>query len=114
MLTISCELEKQANYDTMYLLIIINRSGAFFVTMINVFLAYLCATIIKKSYFGSGVNKRPINQKIKPRKKPKGIPLWCSRLRILNCHCSGLGSCCGMGSIHGVAQWVKDLALQQL
>ena len=27
------------------------------------------------------------------------VPLWHSRLRIQCCHWSGLGCCCGMGSI---------------
>ena len=38
------------------------------------------------------------------------IPLWCSRLRILQ----PLGHCWGMGSIPNPGQWVKDLALPQL
>ena len=29
------------------------------------------------------------------------VPLWYSRLRILNCNCSGLGNCCGLASIPG-------------
>ena len=28
-----------------------------------------------------------------------GVPLWHSRLRIWHCHCSGLGHCCGIGSL---------------
>ena len=31
----------------------------------------------------------------------KGVLLWCSGLRIWCCHCSGLGCCCGAGSISG-------------
>ena len=30
-----------------------------------------------------------------------GVRLWCSRLRIKCCHCSGLGWCCGLGLIPG-------------
>ena len=30
------------------------------------------------------------------------LPLWCSRLRIWWCHCSGLGHCCGEGSVPGL------------
>ena len=29
------------------------------------------------------------------------FPWWHSRLRIWHCHCSGLGSCCGVGSVLG-------------
>ena len=28
-----------------------------------------------------------------------GVLLWCSEFRIWCCHCSGLGCCCGSGSI---------------
>ena len=28
--------------------------------------------------------------------------MWCSRLRIWHCHCSGLGSCCGKVSVPGL------------
>ena len=27
------------------------------------------------------------------------VPLWCSRLRILRCHCSSSGRCRGAGSL---------------
>ena len=31
------------------------------------------------------------------RSKLLGVLLWCSRLRIWQCHCSGLGHCHGVG-----------------
>ena len=31
----------------------------------------------------------------------RGVLMWHGRLRILCCHCSGLGCCYGMGSITG-------------
>ena len=31
----------------------------------------------------------------------RGVPLWCSGLRIWSCHCSSSGHCCGTGSILG-------------
>ena len=39
--------------------------------------------------------------------------MWCCRLRIWHCHCSGLGHCCGMGLIPGwgtsaCLRWVKN------
>ena len=36
-----------------------------------------------------------------PKKVKFGVPVWCSRLRIWHCHCSGSGRWCGMGSIPG-------------
>ena len=33
---------------------------------------------------------------------PVGVPLWGSWLRVQRCHCSGLGRCCGVGSIPGL------------
>ena len=30
-----------------------------------------------------------------------GAPLWCSELKIQQCHCSVSGHCCGAGSIPG-------------
>ena len=34
--------------------------------------------------------------------------MWVSGLKIWCCHCSGLGCCCGVGSIPGL--WVRSLA----
>lgn len=34
--------------------------------------------------------------------KSLGFPLWISGLRIWPCYCSGLGCCCGTGSIRGL------------
>ena len=33
---------------------------------------------------------------------PKGVPLWCSGLRIQHCHCSGSSCWCGLGWIPGL------------
>ena len=38
-------------------------------------------------------------EKLLDRKKYLGSSLWRSTLRIQRCHCSGLGHCCGAGSI---------------
>ena len=36
------------------------------------------------------------------RRAPLRVPWWCSRLRILHCHCHGSGGCCGVDSIPGL------------
>ena len=35
------------------------------------------------------------------QQRQKGVLMWHSELRILHCHCKGLGRCCGVGSIPG-------------
>ena len=35
------------------------------------------------------------------RRPGKRVLLWCNRLRIQDCHCSGLCCCCGTGSFPG-------------
>ena len=38
------------------------------------------------------------------------VPLWCSRLRIQPCHCSGSGPCCG----HGLNPWPRNFHMLQV
>ena len=40
--------------------------------------------------------------KLADNKNNRGVPLWCSGLKIWRCHCSGSGCLCGAGSIPGL------------
>lgn len=43
-----------------------------------------------------------LNQGVSFKNKIMGVFLWCSKLRIGCCHCSGSGCCCSMGLIPGL------------
>ena len=49
----------------------------------------------------SGPWLRRISNQLQVNRNSRGVPLWCSRLRIWYCHHSNGGRCCGVDSIPG-------------
>ena len=69
----------------------------FLLTVISELSGFSFLNLLPVIHFFQETFKMPVDVK----KERQGVLLWCSGLRILRCHWSGLSHCCVTGSIPG-------------